>query len=328
MSNPAQRWATLTRPSDGLAAKLHPRSADVWLALDPDGRRHLLVRANNEEPDQLLMTTRGLRAVVARLSIDREDHNAWVDIVCLDPVLNDTFLAVADSLVEEARRLPSNLLEAVNTTLGKWQWFWGVAQASLSDERAVGLFGELWFIDRWAPFPEILDKWLGPEGYRHDFASAAIAVEVKTTQVRSDGAARHRITNLDQLAPPEGGLLYLFSLQAIRDSNASNTLPGIIDRIDRRLASRPELAGLFGQRLAKAGWSPAYADRHTQPYRIIAEEIYRVDGNFPRLRRESFVGGVPPGVGEITYNLDLAACSEYRIASNPAQAEEILSTFK
>ena len=325
MPDPADTWAALTRPSDGLTARLHPGSGDVWLALDSNGRRHLLVRATSAEPNQTLMATRGLRAMTAVLSVEQEAEDVWTDIACLDPAFNETFVTVADNLAEEVRANPNDPLDAVRLTLRRWQWFWGIDPASLSGEKAIGLFGELWFIDRWAPFPEVIDTWFGPTGHRHDFTALAVSVEVKATLVRSDGPARHRITSLDQLAPPESGSLYLFSLQAIRDPNAGNTLPGLIARVRGRLASRPDLIGLLDQRLGQAGWSPAHADLHTQPYRIVAEELYHIDDGFPRLVRSSFVGGVPAGVDDIIYTLDLAACSSWRVSVHPAQAKHILA---
>src|SRR4051812_11452859 len=146
MSNPADIWAGLTRPSGGLTARLHPESSGVWLAVDSDGRRHLLVRATTAEPSRALMVTRGLRAMISVLSVEQEPEDVWVDIACLDPTLNDTFVAVADNLAEEVRVNPNDPIDAVQMTLRRWQWFWGIAPTSLSDEKALGLFGELWFI--------------------------------------------------------------------------------------------------------------------------------------------------------------------------------------
>lgn len=328
MTDSAETWAALTRPQDGLSARLHPASSNVWLAIDAEGRRHLLVRASTAEPDQTLMATRGLRAATAVLSIEQEPEDVWVDIACLDPVLNDTFVTVADDLAEEARNNPGDPLDAVRRTLRTWQWFWGVDPSGLSGEKAVGLFGELWFIDRWAPFPEGLNTWVGPTGYRHDFTTPALSIEVKATQVQGDGSVRHRIASLDQLTAPETGSLYLFSLQALRDPNASNTLPGLVARLRDRLGSRPDLVGLLDQRLAQAGWSPSLADRHGQPYRVVAEELYRVEEGFPRLVRETFARGIPPGVDDIAYTIDLAACRAWRAAVLPTQATSLLAALK
>jgi len=219
-------------------------------------------------------------------------------------------------------------VEAVRRTLRTWQWFWGIDPNALSADSALGLFGELWFLDRWAPFPAAIDTWLGPTGHRHDFVSRETSVEVKATRTRTDGTAVHRIANLDQLAAPETGDLYLFSLQAAQDPNAMNALPALVTRIRNRLESRPDLLGDLDQRLGQAGWSPVNSDRHSQTFRIVAEELYIVGEGFPRLVRETFAEGIPTGVDSITYTLDLAACGPWRIATRPSQAEAVLGALR
>src|SRR5215472_13954293 len=112
-SNAAGVWAALKRPPAGLTARLHPDSGNVWLGLDSSDRRHLIVRASESTPDQTLMATRGLWAATVILSIENEPEDVWADLVCLDPVLNNTFLTVANDLANEVSTHPTNPLEAV-----------------------------------------------------------------------------------------------------------------------------------------------------------------------------------------------------------------------
>jgi len=105
-------------------------------------------------------------------------------------------------------------------------------------------------------------------------------------------------------------------------------LPGLVNRIRNRLESRPDLLGVLDQRLGRAGWSPANAERHAQTFRVVAEDLYSVAEGFPRLVRETFVGGIPVGVDGITYTLDLAACAPWRIATCPTQAEAVLGALR
>ena len=125
-----------------------------------------------------------------------------------------------------------------------------------------------------------------------------------------------------EVVPPKSPVADL-----ITDPNAANTLPGVISRVRGRLASRPDLIGVLDQRLARAGWSASSADRYSQPYRVVAEELYRVDDAFPRLTRDSFPNGIPTGIDNIEYKLDLAACGPWRVAVHPEQATEILGAL-
>jgi hypothetical protein len=325
MPEPDSIWSSLTQPNTGLRARHHPTCPDVWLALDSTGHRHLLVRAVNGDTGETLLTTRGLRAALDRLSFEDEREGVWADITCLEPALNDTFVAVADDLANEILHSDGDLLAAVRRTLRTWQWFWGIDPNRLSTEAEIGLFGELWFLERWAPFPDAIETWLGPTGHRHDFSAPRLSVEVKATRTTTDGPARHRIANLDQLDAPETGRLLLFSLQVVADPNAANTLPVLVERINRRLQSRADLLGVLNQRLAQVGWTPAAVTQHPQRWRIVAEELYTVSESFPRLTRATFATGIPAGIDEIGYTLDLAACAPWRAAARPTDIGSILS---
>jgi hypothetical protein len=327
MTDWAALWSALAVPTEAVSARLHPESAVVWLGIGPSGRRHLLVSASGEEAGQHLLTTHGLNATTERLSIEGAAPDVWVDIVCLNEALNDTFAAVADDLVAETKNSPTDVIGGVRQVLRKWKWFWGVDSSGLSDEAALGIFGELWFLDRWAGLPGAVASWLGPTGSRHDFVSPSVSVEVKATRVRSDGPARHRITSLDQFADPESGDLYLFSLTVTPDANASNSLPAIVGLIRTRLHGHPDVLELFDQRLAEAGWTPAAAEKHSQTFRIRAEELYRVGSEFPRLTDQSFPAGLPAGVDNVTYTVDLATCVDHRSATTPEHAAVLIGAL-
>ena len=313
-------WHSLERPADGLNAQLHPDSSQVWLAIDSRGRRHLLVRASGHPAGVTLLSTRGLDARTTEVSLDKSGPlDTWADISCTDRSLNRTFVAVAEDLVRDTAK-STNPLAAVEQTLRAWQWFWGVDAAALSESRALGLFGELWFLDRWAPFPQAVASWHGWEADRHDFSSARMAVEVKTSRSHGVGAPQHHISTLDQLDAASSGPLMLFSIQAIPESNAGNTLTALIHRLRSRLASRVDLLGHLDQGLSLMGWSPAVAEQHQTAYRVAAERLYRVEGEFPRLTRSSFVGGLPSGVDDVAYSVDLAACAPWLLTTTSTDA--------
>lgn len=316
-------WASLKRPEYGLTARMCPGSAQVRLALDSMDRRHLLVRASTELAGTTLMSTRGLQAITAQLSVESGALDVWADISCTDRSLNRTFLALAADLVSNTADSTDPLL-AVQKTLRTWRWFWGIDAAGLSETGALGLFGEIWFLDRWAPFPSAVATWHGADKDRHDFSSSSVAVEVKTSRSHGVGAPRHHVATLDQLEAPEGAPLYLFSLQAIPESNAGNTLSGLVKRVRARLADRVDLLSILDEGLASWGWSPV-EDPNPTAYRVAAERLYRVDISFPKLTRATFSEGLPPGVDDVSYSIDTAVCADWLVASSPTDAETILA---
>jgi hypothetical protein len=251
------------------------------------------------------------------MQVGEEAPATYIDLGCVDPGFRDAFGALAADLVLRLAGGTGASREIVAETLRRWRRFWAVPQAGLSEEEALGLFGELWFLERWIGVPLGVARWTGPSGSRHDFQWPEASVEVKASRVGIDGAAVHRISNLDQLADPESGRLYLYSLHVNRDALASNTLPGIVARLDAALEHRGEAQLAFRERLAAIGYSPAHASRYDQRWRVTAEELYRVETGFPRLTRCSFGAGLPAGVQEVSYCLDLAACGPWRTATRP-----------
>lgn len=323
-------WGRVARPPTAhLNARPHPTAEGVWLGIDDDARRHLLVELSaSSEEEELILSTHGLAVNITVLAVGDRSPTSWLDVACLDPSLNEMFLTVVRDIVEELVTAGDDRPSAVRRALRTWQWFWANRASPLSRDEVIGLLAELWFLDRWLPLPSAVDYWRGPEGDRHDFVHPELSVEVKGTQVRHDGPARHRITRLDQLEDPQSGVLYLFSLQVIPDRLATNSLEAVHERLAEKLSAEPSAHAVFQQRLAQAGWNPAHQSFYRDTWRVVGEELYRVEDRFPRLTSGSFSGGIPAGVDDVTWTLDLAACAEHRVATHPDLAAGILEPLR
>jgi hypothetical protein len=300
----------------------------IWAALDTQGHRHLLVAIGDDAPRKLT-TTRGLSATVAELEVGGEPPARYIDLSATEPELSSTFSAVAREIVNAVDAAPHGAASAVAAVLDRWHWFWGVARDGMTTEEELGLLGELWFLRRWLGLPTAIGMWVGPTGARHDFRTATTSVESKCTQVRSDGPARHRIANLDQLEEPQTGSLFLFSLRVVSDDLAANSLANTVTQAIADCSADETASMKLRQRLGEAGWSPAQADRYRRTWRVIGEDLYEIRAGFPRLTRGTFEpDGVPPGVEAISYSIDLAACANYLVATNPALGITFLNANK
>jgi hypothetical protein len=320
--NPEQldlAWQTLATPESAQQLQATPISGDdAWVAIDHEGQRHLLLRVpeGTEAPPTV---THGLRVTVARHQVRGAKAADYRDLVCLSGDLAVTFAAVAADIGAEAGQVrPELRVSAVVSALGRWQWFWGVESDRLSEQDALGLFAELWFLYRWEREDgRAVETWTASTGSRHDFQQPGRSVEVKATGRRADGAVVHRIQHLDQLADPEHGDLYFFSLRVVRDELAQNTLPDIVDRVTAGLRGDSRAKEDFARKLGQRGYSPAFRSRHETPYRILGEHMYKVTTGFPRLTRDSFAYGLPAGIGDVAYVLDMAACEPWLVATAP-----------
>lgn len=318
-----ERWRTLpdrSRVYAELVADAIPELNGVFLAVDHEGARHLLLAVDREIEPITDERSRGIRVLTRPLSVQGQPERYFVDVICTTVSGQDVFNIVATAVLEQVGR-GVEVPDAVRSTLGRWRRFWGSApMGGLTAEEIHGLFGELWFLNVWL-LPhghEQVAHWLGPTGARNDFAWAGTALEAKaTTSVRGH---LHHINGVDQLDPPVGGTLLLFSLRMREEATASNTLVSLVETVMTALDDDSEALDVFESRLAQTGYSPLEADRYADMrFRVVSERLYEVGEGFPRLSAESFVVGVPTGIERVEYEVNLDTCLDLIVASSPSE---------
>ncbi|MDR6174292.1 PD-(D/E)XK motif protein [Nocardioides zeae] len=262
--------------------------------------------------------THGLSVSVRCHSIAGRGDAPYVDLVCLDAAMQATFGAVAAEIATAVVDEPTGQrTNAVLNAVRNWRWFWGVDPGQLSVTDAVGLFGELWFLHRWAGVTAgNVTAWGGSNGARHDFQWPTTSIEVKTTS-RTTGAVVHTIENLQQLEDPASGELYLYSLRIARDVLAANSVRGLAESALALLQPDPAARADLMGKLAARGYTPVGQGQGVTTYRVVEEALYRVGDGFPRVTSETFAAGLPHGVTGLSYQLDMTACGAWRTDATP-----------
>ena len=289
-------------------------------ALDADGRRHLLVLLTAGEANLQDTQSRGVAVATRDLAMPAHAAGRYLDITCQDAAGQEAFDLIGGELAERLATGRETAPEVVARVLAKWRRFWGqIPQQMLSWEEQIGLFAELWFLSVWlvpqVGAVEAVTRWRGPFGARHDFEWAGKSVEVKATT--STRGRIHRINGLDQLAPPEEGGLWFFSLRLREEAGATNTLPMLIAACRAQLATEAETLSRFEHILEQAGYSPLHEEEYGKlRLRVVEEGLFRVEENFPRLTGASFSNGVPPGIERVEYEVNLGGCGHLMIAAN------------
>ena len=254
------RWQEL--PSSASTTELEAcqvvNGSGVWIARDHADRQHLLVRV----PDGTAIEvsgTHGLNVSIGRNRIAARYEATYIDLVCLEPAAATTFAAVAADIADEAVTAdPDDRCGQVVAVLGEWRWFWSVDPTGLSASDALGLFGELWFLLRWAGvLGRPISAWDASNGARHDFQWSERSVEVKVTS--RAGAVVHAIQHLEQLADPESGDLYIYSLRVGRDALGVNSLNGLVDAVTRALSADPVTRAELLDKLSRRATHPQSA---------------------------------------------------------------------
>ncbi len=290
--------------------------------------RHLLVRIDAAGDEVAESRLRGLLVQTRDYILPDEASGTFIDLVCREPSGHGAFDAIGSDLALALAGDAIGPKRAVTTVLAKWRRFWSEVPATLlTNEERLGLFGEMWFLRFWLleaiDVDDAVGAWRGPRGTRHDFERSQYSVEVKATQVL--GSCVHRISGIEQLSPPETGPLFFLSLQVRAEGGATNSLPTLVNVCRERLIAAPEALSVFEATLAVAGYSDAHALDYAEPkWRIVGERLFKVDEHFPRMTPGLLSGGVPAGVSQITYAIDLSSYYDRAIARTPVDGREYL----
>jgi hypothetical protein len=194
------------------------------------------------------------------------------------------------------------------TSLLRWQKLLALGAHGLLGEGAQqGLFGELHLLKRALGSygtSVALDAWVGPSGAPQDFSLPIGLVEVKSIRA---GTREVSISSIEQLDGQHHPLfLNVMQLTATTGAGTDLTLYGMVSEIRRSLAGDIIAAVEFERKLVSAGYRDCEAyDQRTLA--VTAEQWYRVDANFPCLRRKD----VAPGITSAVYRINLSAISGF-----------------
>lgn len=315
-------------PGEALwARRAMPNVSDRLIAaLDADGERHLLVRLDITDADVRDIQSRGIGLVTRELAIAGHETGKYLDLVCRDATGHDAFDIIGGEIAVRLASGHETASEVMSRVLAKWRRFWGQpTRLTLSREEQIGLFAELWFLIVWllpqAGLDESIKRWRGPFGARHDFEWTKRSVEVKAT-VSTRGLI-HRINGLEQLVPPEGGRLFFFSLHLREEAGASNTLSSLVSRCRSLFSVHPHAMEYFETSLERAGYCLLDEDEYAkQHFRVVDEQLFEVEEDFPRLIPDRITGGLPPGVESVEYSINLSGFAHRRVAQQPRELHQ------
>jgi len=237
-----------------------------------------------------------------------------------DNRFRDLFSVMCGDIVRhlDASKDARGCVAAFAARLQEWQRFFGkTGLEGLGEEAQRGLFTELLFLGGYA-IPSLgvrkaVEAWTGPLGHNQDFQSGALAVEVKSSI--SNPSVQIRIANARQL--DSTGLENLGLFVALIDARTGGrpdgqSLVAAVGVIRDKLAHDELAASLFEDRLLKVGYVDAHASRYEKTtYSVRAVHHFRITDDFPRIVEQ----GLPPGVGDVSYSIDLSACLPFSVSA-------------
>ena len=320
-----ETWDKLSRPlGDKLVARLAlPEITNrLFCALDSQGIRHLLIFLHPEDDTYQDAQSRGIRVATRELTIQGQSAEKYLDIECLDEVGFSIFDLMGGEIAEELENAKKPPIDGVKQILAKWRRFWGQQPHQiLSREEQIGLFAELWFLSVWLIpkiGPNVVMAWRGPWGSRHDFEWTDKSVEVKAT-AQSRGRV-YKIHGLGQLENPAQGPLYLFGVRLREEMSAGNNLPGLVENCRKQLNDVDDAFMHFETALVQIGYSPIHQDEYAKlNLHVLEDVLFVVDEDFPRITDSTFPSGLPSGVEQVEYEINLDSFNHLITASSPEQ---------
>jgi hypothetical protein len=181
---------------------------------------------------------------------------------------------------------------------GWWQNWRQLLGNAVVDTTAYSVLGELLAMEHLVN-NKIEAGWNGPAAGSVDIETPAAWYEVKSTLTRYN--MQVHISGHFQLAAPAGKQLYLVHQ---RFEPASTGLS--VDIVTDRLVALGQKREKIERMLAKCGLEAGCSAR-AEPYKLLDSQLFEVDGTFPKITQESFVGCVlPPSIVRLEYVVDLS----------------------
>lgn len=298
----AGTWALLQRPESKQIRSSHTNLSiggrSVHVGVDRFGAKHLLLPHMDAPGDANIWRSRSLKLTRSNFTGVDGAHRTWLLLRCNKPDAEDAYLRLCAQIVRRLSEADSSVIVAQTVSiLDEWQDLFGGYGSGASS--LIGIIGELLLLKRLARVDPVyaLRAWEGPRGGRHDFRNGAAALEVKTT---GNSTARIvSVSGIAQLATPADGSLHLLFTRLERVPGGSITLPSLVDQLAELGISRTELLEI----LEDSGYN---VDRDTASFELQETCLYKVDENFPKLLKSSFVAGdVPMGISSVSYSVDL-----------------------
>lgn len=293
----------------------------VRVATGPGGEPRLLIPVGSPGKGRALATNRNLMVGHACYRTAGKALH-FIDLMLMETRLAGVFADLAEEVLKriEAGEGPET---AVQGTIEDFRKLLAVTpRTEVPLTELAGLIGELMILERLsAENPQAVSAWTGPLGQRHDFRRGTLALETKTS-TRAD-ATRVQIHGPDQLLPPNDGELFLVHLRIEQADHGALTVAGLRQRIIELGADEV----ILDARLSAAGCrEPAGEDWNSTAFAFEGMDIYRVEGDFPRIVSASFPGGaLPSGIVGLEYGVDLSHAREHRL--DDAASQDVIRRF-
>ena len=221
---------------------------------------------------------------------------------------------IVTELEEHTQQENVYLLKVLSDILNRCGRFFAKSRDSLTREKALGLFGELYFLYKIvAPqlgLKSAIASWKGPMGFPQDFAVENTIIEVKTTESAHGRVVK--ISSTEQLCFLNfKGFLHVVTVNEVSINGFRCSLKNLVEKIIEHCESDGiDITDLM-TKLDLVGYSESSSFAKKE-YTVIAEDFYEVRDKFPRI----LPNDLPQGVVNVKYAINLNYCEQFKQSPN------------
>jgi hypothetical protein len=242
-------------------------------------------------------------------SIVHSDGGLFVEVSCSVQSLFEPFYAMIVSVTDLVQLDDSSPTSALQKSAEKTFSLLS-AHALLSEEKQVGLWCELWVLNKLVTFRgvEAVQSWIGPLKEPHDFRLDNVELEIKGTRSQRRS---HLISSEDQLVPSENSSLYLVSLQlALAAGEGSFGLAERVEVIANSLAGSPAMLSIFESLLSEAEYNSSHERFYRSCYKLRTRPaLVPITAEIPRITAELLSDALGPDnsarLSDVKFRLDV-----------------------
>lgn len=281
----------------------HP--IDIYLGITDFQQKSLVIIANGNIND--IESSRFIKTEIRK----REDNKIYLSFTLMNDSMNDLFYKFCQDIVESTADVSEN--EVISFIAKRWtDWtklFMNPINSLLNENEIKGLFGELIFLNDYMFKKYGIDRgltsWMGPDLSHKDFEIDDTWYEIKTT---NQASLSIKINSIEQLDSDVDGTLAIIRLEPTNIENSKSiTINNYINIINEKLSEKQKL--LFERKLSYAKYK--YEKEYNKYiYYIQKIDLYDVNNNFPKIKKEFLQNGIL----KVTYEISIESINKFKVA--------------
>lgn len=279
----------------------------VYYGITKDGFIRLSFLSLSKPPK--IDSTKMLRVVQG----EEGDGNYWTCFDLLNHEFKKIFYMLCDDITNSIQKLESEQkeLNTIKDRFSIWKIMFKKVSCSLSNEKEQGLFGELYFLDKYMipkyGIDNSINAWTGPLGYSKDFSINETWYEIKTIGVNSTCI---NISSLTQLSSDIPGILTIIRVEKMSEeyNNVSCSISQVFNNILSHIRD-VELQEKFISKVLDYGFNPE-TDFKKSKFNISNISFYKVENGFPRLTEKDVKF---QEINNITYEIIIKTIEKFKV---------------